>query len=262
MTSRSSRIAVLVVVAALAAIAVVWIAMHRRGNGDAGSGGKVAEAQTGTVPHRVRDPGATRRGPQPQELALQIDDDPAGSLRLEGQVVKGADQAPVGGAVVTIDSNPPRMARTEQDGSFFFDKLLAREYSVVARAPAGVAGPVTVQLDQKTEPVILRLRAGARVEVTVAAARDHKPLAGATVELRGLDTRRAQAGPTGSQPSTGSCRAATRWWPMRRGSPASRPGCGSRPGATPTRFASSSGPAPRWPGAWSIRGARRWPARW
>src|SRR4051812_8392924 len=45
---------------------------------------------------------------------VQIDDDPKGALRLEGQVVD-ADDHPVKGAIVVLSSNPPRTDTTEED---------------------------------------------------------------------------------------------------------------------------------------------------
>src|SRR6476469_9298013 len=79
------------------------------------------------------------------ELPVLIDDDPAGALRMEGQVLGEGDK-PVAGAIVILSSNPPRTTKSEDDGSFAFDALVARPYTLIARAPAGVAGPVTAVL--------------------------------------------------------------------------------------------------------------------
>ncbi|MCW5808201.1 MAG: carboxypeptidase regulatory-like domain-containing protein, partial [Deltaproteobacteria bacterium] len=115
--------------------------------------------------------------------------DPKGSLRLEGQVID-ADEHPVGGATVVLGSNPPRTATTETDGGFAFDGLVGRSYALIARAPSGVAGPVTAKLTGKSDPVVLRLRPAGKLTVTVTA--DGKPI-DATVELRGLDEQRETA---------------------------------------------------------------------
>jgi len=125
------------------------------------------------------------RGEDPAAPAVLVDDDPKGALRLEGQVVDGDDH-PVGGATVMLGSNPPRTATTEADGGFAFDALVARPYTLVARARQGIAGPVTAKLTDKSEPVVLHLRPGAQVSVTVVGG-DSKPIDGATVELRGTD---------------------------------------------------------------------------
>jgi len=77
-----------------------------------------------------------------EPVGVLSDDDEIGQLRLEGQVID-ATEAPVSRAVVTLSSNPPRVTTTEDDGSFFFDKVLERRYSVVARARSGVAGPLS-----------------------------------------------------------------------------------------------------------------------
>ncbi len=135
-------------------------------------------------------------GAPADEQRVLVDDDPLGTLPLEGQVLDASDD-PVGGAAVTVDSNPPRTVLTETDGSFSIPKLLAREYTVVARASKGVAGPVTARLGEKTDPVILRLRAASSVEVTVVAAQGQKPVAGAAVELRGIATSSGTTGADG-----------------------------------------------------------------
>jgi uncharacterized GH25 family protein len=119
---------------------------------------------------------------------ILIDDDPVGTERLEGQVIDATDD-PVGGATVVLSSNPPRSTTTEADGSFVFEGLVGRPYPVAARAPGGVAGPVTVRLTASTPPVILKLGPASILEVEVVDEAG-KPLDGATVELRGLDTQR------------------------------------------------------------------------
>jgi uncharacterized GH25 family protein len=121
------------------------------------------------------------------DLPVLIDDDPAGGLRLEGQVLGDGDK-PVGGATVVLSANPPRTTTSEADGSFAFDGLVGRPYTLIARAPGGVAGPVSARLTQKTEPVILRLRPAGTIAVTVVDPKQ-QPVAGATVELRGTDTQ-------------------------------------------------------------------------
>ena len=126
-------------------------------------------------------------GPQQR---VMIDDDPKGDERLEGQVVDGDDK-PVGGATVTLSSNPPRTTKSGDDGAFAFDQLVARPYTLVARAKDGVAGPVTARLTKKSDPVILKLHAGPKVVVTVVGG-DQKPIDKATVELRGLEDRREE----------------------------------------------------------------------
>ena len=113
----------------------------------------------------------------------QDQDDPPGALRLEGQVVDG-DERPVAGAVVAIDTVPPRDLRTEEDGSFSFDGLVARTFRVEARGDDGIAGPVRVHLDAAAEPVVLRLAPAAALEVHVVDAATSAPIADAVVELR------------------------------------------------------------------------------
>lgn len=131
---------------------------------------------------------------RPSNDAL-IDDDPAGALRLEGQVVGDGDQ-PVANATVVLSSNPPRVTATEQDGSFAFDHLVGRPYTLVARGPGGIAGPITARLTATTAPVILHLRPATTVVVSVVDEKG-EAVASAAVELRGLDEQAMTAGPDG-----------------------------------------------------------------
>ncbi len=114
------------------------------------------------------------------------DADPPGNLRLEGQVLD-ADNLPVDGATVAISSNPAQTALTERDGSFGFDSLIGKRFRLTARSGRRVAGPVFHKLSGSSEPVILRLRPGAVVEVTVRTAKDKQAVVGAQVELRSIE---------------------------------------------------------------------------
>jgi RNA polymerase sigma-70 factor (ECF subfamily) len=113
------------------------------------------------------------------------EDDPAGTLRLEGQVID-ADEHPVGGAIVAIDTNPPRTVISEADGSFAFARLIGRDYKLEARAGDGYAGPAYLRLTEAAEPVILRVGPGASISVEVRDADSGDPIAGAAVELRSM----------------------------------------------------------------------------
>ncbi|MEZ4403744.1 MAG: carboxypeptidase-like regulatory domain-containing protein [Kofleriaceae bacterium] len=143
--------------------------------------------------------GPDRGGPAPRaegaDQAILIDDDPVGTLRLEGLVLT-ADEEPVAGATVVVSTNPSRKATTETDGSFHFDQLVGRPYTLVARAPGGVAGPITAKLTNKSDPVVLRLQPAGTVKVTVVDKAQH-PVAGATIDLRGLDEQTATTDATG-----------------------------------------------------------------
>src|SRR4051812_46570259 len=120
------------------------------------------------APPRVPEP-ARPRGEVEQQPRVVVDDDPTGALRLEGQVIDTDDQ-PVSGAKVTISSRPVRTAVSEADGSFAFDALVGRTYTLVARAPHGVAGPITARLTEKSPPVIMKLRPAATLTVTVTSS--------------------------------------------------------------------------------------------
>ncbi len=132
---------------------------------------------------------ADRGGGGPEAQVL-VDDDPVGALRLEGLVLSAANK-PVGGATVVVSANPSRTTTTDEDGSFAFDKLVGRPYTLVARAAGGVGGPVTAKLTAKSDPVVLRLRPAGSVIVTTVDGGGH-PLP-AAVELRGFDVQTATA---------------------------------------------------------------------
>jgi Carboxypeptidase regulatory-like domain/Polysaccharide lyase family 4, domain II len=110
----------------------------------------------------------------------QIDLDREGPLRLEGQVIDG-DGHGVGGAEVWVGTVPPRMAKSEEDGSFSFDKLVGRAYRLTARSGNEVGGPIEYRLTDKSDPAILQLVAGAKLIVSVHGD-DKKPIAGAEVK--------------------------------------------------------------------------------
>ncbi|HUJ63712.1 MAG TPA: carboxypeptidase regulatory-like domain-containing protein [Kofleriaceae bacterium] len=109
--------------------------------------------------------------PSPRGTAPKwtLDVDPEGPLRLEGQVV-GADGRGIGGAEVWLGSVPPRQARTEDDGSFAFDKLVGRTYELTASAGTRTGGPVSYKLTGSSDPVVIALGEGASVDVTVSDA--------------------------------------------------------------------------------------------
>lgn len=175
---------------AIAAIAFVYwretrSEMEADNHDDDTGAARVGKVEPPAAPPRsgAIDPGASA------PARVYIDDDPAGELRLEGQVIDGEDRG-VANATVVLSANPPRTATTEANGTFVFTGLVARPYTLAARAPgAGVAGPVTAKLTDHTEPVILKLRAGVKLAVSVTTS-DGKPVDGATVELRGIDDQR------------------------------------------------------------------------
>jgi len=139
--------------------------------------GRTAEIVNQTPAPKV-DTGGTPRGAAPR---WSLDLDPEGPLQLEGQVV-GPDNKGIGGAEVWLASVPPRSVKSEDDGTFTFDKLVGRTYQLTASSGDLVGGPVTFKLTEKSDPVVIRMTEGAGVVVTVVD--DHKqPVAGADVKL-------------------------------------------------------------------------------
>ncbi|WP_426748194.1 carboxypeptidase-like regulatory domain-containing protein [Myxococcus faecalis] len=121
----------------------------------------------------------------PPLLRLE-DPEPQGPSRLEGQVID-AEQLPVEGARVSLGTVPPRTVLTERNGTFSFERLHPRSYTLQARKGTQAAAPVEVRLTPTSEPVILVLRPTAAVEVSVMDARERHPLEGARVEVEGQE---------------------------------------------------------------------------
>lgn len=177
-------------VAALAAVAIAgwWWTRDRGPAPDRRAGRGTADLAIGS---------AHERGPAPRGADVdpggraRIDDDPAGELRLEGLVVDAGD-LPVAGVTVMLGSNPPRTTTTGDDGGFVFDALVGRPYTLVARGTQGIAGPITARLTATSDPIVMKLRPGARLTVRVTDDRG-AAVVGATVELRGLDVLQATA---------------------------------------------------------------------
>lgn len=145
---------------------------------DGGSGKNTA------TPPGPAQPTNTAAAPPSGDRGLVFrDDDPRGTLRIEGVVIDEQDHG-VPGAFVAIDAMPPVIVEADSDGSFVFEGLIARDYRVEATAGDGYAGPARLRLTDKAEPITLRLRKGATVAVAVTDRNGGKPIAGAEVELR------------------------------------------------------------------------------
>ena len=171
----------------LAAICLIGLLVWRLGGSEeqpAPPAKPTARAAPRAAPPAREQPGAMP--PAPSQVTME--DDPVGPLLLEGQVLDSSDD-PVEGAEVRLSSNPPRTAKSAADGSFSFDKLLPRTYALNARRGDQVGGPVLHALRAASDPVVIRLAAGASIEVTVVAAEDGAPIAGAAVALQGASLR-------------------------------------------------------------------------
>jgi hypothetical protein len=175
-----------VLLAVVAAAGGVIAYYGLRGDASAGGDDESERAQ------RIETLPETRRlssndAPQiPAFRELSMDDDPIGPLRLEGIVID-EDEIPVTGAVVALNSNPPRTAVSGEDGSFYFTELVGRVYTLSARVDDSVGGPVIHHLSDVSDPVAIRVRQGATLEVTVVAEANGAPVVGATVGLYGDD---------------------------------------------------------------------------
>src|ERR1700733_2722493 len=177
-------VATLVVLAVAAVIVSRIVRLHGDAARTAADHPRTAEIKP-TIAAK-RDEPAAPRGIAPR---WSLDLDPEGPLRLEGQVV-GPDGRGIAGATVSLGSVPPRKVTAEDDGSFSFDKLVGRTYSISAATPTLVGGPVTYKLTQSSDPVVIRLSEGAALSVKVSdeAAR---AIAGADVKLVAAEDRHA-----------------------------------------------------------------------
>ncbi len=175
------------IVAILAALALYLLVF--RGGDDAaraGEGTATSPDRAGVDPRRGGSAGTDDAAPRASLDDVRtrlVPPDPDGPMRLEGQVL-GADDQPIGGAEVWLTSEPPRKASSEADGTFVFDKLLPRSYALSARAGDLVGGPVSYHLTAKAEPVVIRLREGARLTIKVSDEATGAPVASAAVELQ------------------------------------------------------------------------------
>jgi hypothetical protein len=235
-----------------------------RGAGPAhvsGTGGAKATRSLATVPKL----GArTVLGPAGVQVTARFDPDPAGVLRLEGQVIDPAE-APVEGAVVAIDTSPPRAATTDANGVFVFSSLPVRSFRLEAQAGDLYAGPVETRLGPQPEPIVLRARRASRLEVEVRAAGKGTPVAGARVELRSTLVWRAESDANGLAVLTGVGPGAR---PLRVEAPGFAPAAElvpTEPGAAVQRVQVrlSAGAAVSGrvldPGGRPVEGARVWP---
>ena len=84
---------------------------------------------------------------------------------------------PVAGAIVFVDSRPPRRVRAGDDGVFVFQELIGRRYTVRARAGQRIGGPVARILTEQSEPLVIRISpaAGLRVVVIIDRASGEPP---------------------------------------------------------------------------------------
>ena len=181
--------------AALVVVVVgVWL-VFLRGGDDAKSARATRHGRKlGIVQSAV--PAAQRGAPAPNTPQWTLDTDPEGPLRLEGQVVD-EDDHPVGGAEVWISSVPPRSTKSEGDGTFAVDKLVGREYSLAATSGDLLGRLTSYKLTATSDPVVIRIAAGAKVIVSVAGD-DAKPIDGAQVKLAVEGERVAKTGADGT----------------------------------------------------------------
>jgi hypothetical protein len=116
--------------------------------------------------------------------------------RLEGLVLEEGGR-PAEGATVTLKGLPSRWARTDRGGAFTIEDLAMRTYELQARKDDRASAAVQVHLGASSEPVVLELRPGAVVHVTVLSALGRVPVRDAAVVVRDLPGASASAGPDG-----------------------------------------------------------------
>jgi len=179
-----------IIAVAIAALLVVGTRIAGLWGGGGSAKPAVVAKTTPTPKLPTTRPDSAASGASARELPTIHDDDPKGTLRLEGQVIDEHD-APVAHAMVAIDANPPIVVETESDGAFVFEGLIRRDYRIEATAGDRYAGPARLRLVDKPEPVTLRMRKGGTVEVAVTERAGGAPVKGAEVELRSTLTWKA-----------------------------------------------------------------------
>jgi len=160
-----------------------------RNNAPPSSSGDVAPkaattAQVPEAPKRSTHISTSGTTAPPAAAAPLRDDDPVGDMRLEGQVVD-PDGHGVDGATIILGSSPPKTATSEEDGSFAFDDLVGRRYTVHARSENLVGTPVVVTLSKASDPVLLHMKPGGGIEIEVVDE-DNQGVSGATVTMSAL----------------------------------------------------------------------------
>lgn len=172
------------VVALVVVIASVWFLFLRGGGSADDEGGRSPGKRTGKTSVATRSaPDSIRSG----AMRWSLDQDPEGPIPLEGQVLDPNNKG-VGGAVVWLSSVPPRQVETDDDGSFKFDKLVPRSYTLTAEHDDLISGPVTYKLTTTSDPVVIRLSEGATVVATVVDE-SRAPIAGARVRAYDMGDR-------------------------------------------------------------------------
>ncbi len=172
-----------------AALTLIDIAGQQVGRGASGEDGRYALATPGIGSYVLI---AAAGGHQPQAVTVTVAERPVeldvvlgGAGRLAGRVVT-ADGTPVAGASVTLTDVRGEVvahARSEHDGAYVLDDLVAGEYTLAASATAfrPAALPLTVQAARETRQDI-ELAGGAVLRGTVRA-RGGRPVEDARVTL-------------------------------------------------------------------------------
>jgi RNA polymerase sigma factor (sigma-70 family) len=186
----------IVIAVGIAALLVVGTRVAGLWGGGSSDNPVVAAKTTQPVKHANKPADPAPSNATARELPTIHDDDPKGTLRLEGQVIDEHD-APVAHALVAIDTNPPTVVETETDGGFVFEGLIRRDYRIEATAGDRYAGPTRLRLGDKPEPVTLRMRKGGTVEVAITEREGGAPVKGAEVELRSALTWKATTNAAG-----------------------------------------------------------------
>jgi len=170
----------------VAAVAVWFLWLRDRGEAEPGLQTGSAATRSGDVPTapgtRVKTNLPVGIGADGKPTKWVLDRDADGPLGLEGQVL-GPDGKGAAKAIVKIESVPPRTVTTEDDGTFAFDKLFGRSYSLAATS-GELVGSLEFNLTSASGPAVIHLRAGVSLEITIVDE-PGKPIAGASVHEGG-----------------------------------------------------------------------------
>src|SRR3569623_1051707 len=124
-------------------------------------------------------------------------------VRHRREPARSAPPPVAGGRSAKIDLKIPTTTPTQREWArdldpegpqrledHVFDDSGGREFTLTATAGDRVGGPVTYRLTEKSDPVVIRVGAGAKVAVVVTGD-DSQPIESATVKLADFGDRTA-----------------------------------------------------------------------
>jgi protocatechuate 3,4-dioxygenase beta subunit len=145
---------------------------------------KILSSQEATsTSQKTKKPTTPTQRVAPQNIqgatGADFEDDPVGTLQLDGQVLDEEGNG-LAGALVGVSSSPSRQTVSGKDGFFSFDKLVGRTYYLEAHK-GELQGSASLLLNEDATPVTIRMIKGSSAEITVLDEVDRSPIPNAEV---------------------------------------------------------------------------------